>query len=200
MVNGPVLANYPNGRQEIWRAARVKPGVTEAVKAFRAALAEGVTSEDILSTMKRRLGDYLQDVATAIRKDPDLIDKIPHTTQDLGPAVRTLKTHDGHEIRIHGNEDDGFRVSVRGRSLESQFSSLEEAEIATEMYMTRRRESQVINDDYVEDKHIYEAPRDPSPGKITRSEDPCWRGYHMVGTKKKGGRTVPNCVPGTKGQ
>ena len=24
---------------------------------------------------------------------------------------------------------------------------------------------------------------------------PCWKGYMMVGTKKKGGRTVPNCVP-----
>lgn len=25
--------------------------------------------------------------------------------------------------------------------------------------------------------------------------DPCWKGYEMVGKKKKGGRTVPNCVP-----
>jgi hypothetical protein len=23
----------------------------------------------------------------------------------------------------------------------------------------------------------------------------CWKGYKMVGTKKKGGKTVPNCVP-----
>ena len=36
---------------------------------------------------------------------------------------------------------------------------------------------------------------------ITREEkkmkgaDPCWKGYQMVGTKKKGSRTVPNCVP-----
>ena len=41
--------------------------------------------------------------------------------------------------------------------------------------------------------------RDHSPGKITKSEDPCWSGYHMVGTKKKNGREVPNCVPGAKG-
>lgn len=41
--------------------------------------------------------------------------------------------------------------------------------------------------------------KDRSPGKISKSEDPCWSGYHMVGTKKKGGRTVPNCVPGKKG-
>jgi hypothetical protein len=23
----------------------------------------------------------------------------------------------------------------------------------------------------------------------------CWKSHKMVGTKKKGGRTVPNCVP-----
>ncbi|URC15158.1 hypothetical protein GD1_34 [Paraglaciecola Antarctic GD virus 1] len=25
-------------------------------------------------------------------------------------------------------------------------------------------------------------------------DDPCWKGYNMVGTKKKGGKSVPNCV------
>jgi hypothetical protein len=34
--------------------------------------------------------------------------------------------------------------------------------------------------------------------KITTKNDPCWKGYHMVGTKKKGSKTVPNCVPGKK--
>ena len=27
-------------------------------------------------------------------------------------------------------------------------------------------------------------------------DNPCWTGYHPVGTKKKNGKTVPNCVPG----
>ena len=26
-------------------------------------------------------------------------------------------------------------------------------------------------------------------------DDPCWKGYQMVGKKKKGGKEVPNCVP-----
>ena len=26
-------------------------------------------------------------------------------------------------------------------------------------------------------------------------ENPCWKGYEMVGTKSKDGREVPNCVP-----
>jgi hypothetical protein len=29
-------------------------------------------------------------------------------------------------------------------------------------------------------------------------KDPCWKGYEMIGMKKKGGREVPNCVPKDK--
>ena len=38
-----------------------------------------------------------------------------------------------------------------------------------------------------------EAPTKKAASK--KKEDPCWDGYEQVGTKKKGGKTVPNCVP-----
>ena len=28
-----------------------------------------------------------------------------------------------------------------------------------------------------------------------KSVNPCWSGYEQVGSKKKAGKTVPNCVP-----
>ena len=31
---------------------------------------------------------------------------------------------------------------------------------------------------------------------VKEDADPCWKGYKMVGMKKKNGREVPNCVPG----
>ena len=31
--------------------------------------------------------------------------------------------------------------------------------------------------------------------KTLRNTNPCWTGYHPIGTKQKSGRTVPNCVP-----
>jgi Domain of unknown function (DUF6321) len=34
-----------------------------------------------------------------------------------------------------------------------------------------------------------------SEAKKMKGKDPCWKGYEMIGTKEKGGRTVPNCVP-----
>lgn len=30
---------------------------------------------------------------------------------------------------------------------------------------------------------------------IKEMENPCWKGYEMVGTKQKDGKEVPNCVP-----
>jgi hypothetical protein len=36
-------------------------------------------------------------------------------------------------------------------------------------------------------------------GKMESGEkDPCWKGYEMVGKKKKNGKEVPNCVPKKK--
>jgi hypothetical protein len=31
-----------------------------------------------------------------------------------------------------------------------------------------------------------------------RKKNPCWKGYEMIGMKKKGGKRVPNCVPKKK--
>jgi len=32
---------------------------------------------------------------------------------------------------------------------------------------------------------------------MKKNAKPCWKGYEMVGMKKKGGKQVPNCVPVT---
>jgi len=31
-----------------------------------------------------------------------------------------------------------------------------------------------------------------------KKDDPCWKGYHKLGMKTKGGKKVPDCVPETK--
>jgi hypothetical protein len=42
---------------------------------------------------------------------------------------------------------------------------------------------------------IIKADRLVKEGKKMKGEDPCWKGYEMIGKKKKGGKEVPNCVP-----
>jgi len=113
---------------------------------------EDVTKEDIISKLKARLGDYLSDISKEIKKDPDLVDKLaakPAGNQ-MGPPVKTVTTDDGHEIQIHGNEDDGFRISIKNKPAATKFANLDEAVMACEMYCARRR-SQTLNADYVEE-------------------------------------------------
>ena len=40
------------------------------------------------------------------------------------------------------------------------------------------------------------APKKKAASK--KSADPCWDGYEKIGTKMKGNKTVPNCVPEKK--
>jgi hypothetical protein len=113
---------------------------------------EGVTKEDIITKLKARLGDYLSDIGQEIRKDPALIDKLSAKTpgDQMGPPVKTITTDDGHQISIHGNEDDGFRISIKNKSAATKFKNLDEAVMACEMYCARRR-TQALNADYVEE-------------------------------------------------
>ncbi len=34
--------------------------------------------------------------------------------------------------------------------------------------------------------------------KNSKKADPCWEGYEQKGTKKKNGKTVPDCIPKKK--
>jgi hypothetical protein len=111
-----------------------------------------VAKEDIVTKDRKSLGDYFQSVADAVKKDPDLIAKVADGHDVVGPAVKTITTDDGHEIKIHGNEDDGFRITVKNRPLKSTFKSLDEANMACEMFCSRRQQLASQSDDYVEER------------------------------------------------
>jgi hypothetical protein len=129
-------------------------------KQWDESISEAVTSEDVVSSVKKKLGDYLQDIATAIKQDKDLMGKDKTVDTDkIGPAVKTITTDDGHEIKIHGNEDDGFRVTIKNKPSKTTFENLEHAVMACEMYCNRRRVTEQpvqttidVNPDYVEER------------------------------------------------
>jgi len=47
----------------------------------------------------------------------------------------------------------------------------------------------------VRTRSIHEADGSGGSFRSPVKKKPCWENYKMVGTKKKGGKTVPNCVP-----
>ena len=69
------------------------------------------------------------------------------------------------------------------------FKDSEKREVETSMKL---RKKAVKFADYVDKKTFGEE-------KKTAPKGPCWKGYEMVGMKKKNGRSVPNCVPMEEG-
>jgi hypothetical protein len=116
-------------------------------------------SEDLLSSVRRTLDDYLQDIEQKLekQKDRDLISKAGQDIQkdplrDLLP-VKTIATDDGKDMRIHGNEDDGFVIRIRDRPMKARFRTLDEAEMACELFAAHRRNRnmEAQAQDYVEE-------------------------------------------------
>ena len=116
-------------------------------------------SEDLLSNVRRTLDDYLQDIEQKLekQKDRDLISKAGQDIQkdplrDLLP-VKTIATDDGKDMRIHGNEDDGFVIRIRDRPMKARFRTLDEAEMACEIFAAHRRNRNMETQaqDYVEE-------------------------------------------------
>jgi hypothetical protein len=126
------------------KSANTRPTVKPVVAV------ESITKEDIISKLKARLGDYLSDISKEIKKDPDLVDKLSAKApgDQMGPPVKTVTTDDGKEIQIHGNEDDGFRVSIKNRPANTKFKNLDEAVMACEIFCARQRNK---NSDYLDE-------------------------------------------------
>ena len=112
---------------------------------------ETVTVEDSLSDIKKRLGDYLQDIKSGAKTDDRELSAKPDKLDRLGPAIKTIKTNDGKTIKIHGNEDDGFRLKINEKMHSAQFKSFDEAQMACETYVAKRKAA-MENQDYVEEK------------------------------------------------
>jgi hypothetical protein len=120
-------------------------------EAFGVGVNEAKATEDVISTVKKKLGDYLSDLSKEIKSDSDLKDKVPQDIDKISSAVKTIVTDDGKEIKIHGNEDDGFRITIKNKPHSATFESLDHAVMACEMYCNRRR-MRTQNEDYLEEQ------------------------------------------------
>lgn len=146
---GQAAAQY-KGSMNKMHAKKIKDLVAKR-DALKKDIKEEIANEDVLSALKTKLGDLLLQTLGKQAIDGDLKDK-PNSQDDkeINPIIKKIKTDDGHEICIHGNEDDGFRISVKNKQAPSKFDTLDEAVMACEMYCAHRRNN-LSNRDYVDE-------------------------------------------------
>jgi hypothetical protein len=64
---------------------------------------------------------------------------VTNPTYGESAPVKSIALHDGMICEIHGNEHDGFEIRRGGRCLPTRFKSLDQAEMAVEMFLARQR-------------------------------------------------------------
>ena len=100
-------------------------------------------NEDLVADLKDKFAEFLKGVGDSV-DDKELV--VP---QD--DTVKTYTTDDGHTISIHGNQGEGFRIKIDAKPSKNKFHSLEEAELACEMFQSRRNKQAVDPNDYAEE-------------------------------------------------
>jgi hypothetical protein len=83
----------------------------------------------------------------------------PTYAESMTAPVKTMNVELGEDggsvlVEIHGDERDGFCIKRAGKELPTRFKSLEECEIALEMYMARAKAKHAAEQyaDYIEEK------------------------------------------------
>ena len=140
------------------------------------------SAEEYARAVKGRVEPIVRETATQKKSNPrierilkQLRARHPQAEDDLEALIYDFQTQQRQDRTDIGRLD--------------QENDQEEADID-------RIEQMLLN---LKKQRALAEKQDPTPGRIDRSEDPCWAGYHMVGTKIKNSRKVPNCVPGAKG-
>ena len=99
---------------------------------------------------------------------------------------------DGMMPQSHGAEIEDVTKRKKGAKKESP-----EAQLATkEDYEVLEREEYEIDGEtwILEKRRYFTAEGDMATARANVGASTCWKGYKAKGTKKKGGKTVPNCV------
>lgn len=80
-----------------------------------------------------------------------------------------------------------------------QVKEVKKPNLSSKLYQYYEAAEQQFAESEIERKEIISeqarAIAERVKNKSLKNSNPCWKGYHPVGTKKKDGKTVPNCVP-----
>ena len=143
-------------------------------------------------------------------KKPDPINKVQHSDEFSsgltesygkwmgGDCFQNTQLPDLHEARFDGMDpqSNGAEIEqtsikkkeVKKPSAKAQLAANEEYEVL------EREEYEIDGETWVLEKRLYAVEGSMETARKNVGASTCWKGYKAAGTKKKGGKTVPNCV------
>ena len=143
-------------------------------------------------------------------KKPDPINKVQHSDEFSsglmesygkwmgGDCFQNTQMPDLHEAPFDGMDpqSNGAEIEqtsikkkeVKKPSAKAQLAANEEYEVL------EREEYEIDGETWVLEKRLYAVEGSMETARKNVGASTCWKGYKAAGTKKKNGKTVPNCV------
>lgn len=133
-----------------------------------------------LQAKRKALQDLQMDPIAS--KDPEIRQAVMQRKAELEKEAKSKGFSESFEV----GDDFGISFS-EDFEIETEIVGFVEDGIVIDLDETALNYLQENGISFLEGE-LTEGLRDPK-------DNPCWKGYKPVGTKQKGGRTVPNCVP-----
>lgn len=151
--------------------------------------------------LRQRHGHKKVDQAFGFSEEVEQIDETPKSPAELiknkiKKAEANAKARDPH-TKIERDEARVARMLAARSKQRNEELELDEMDLRAAIRNTPTKKQ-------LEDKHKKEIEYRRERIKLRKEEteldemkdkDPCWKGYEMIGKKKKNGKEVPNCVP-----
>ena len=118
------------------------------------------------------------------------------TFQNTDPVELELSEapFDGMSPQSNGAEIEDTTKRKKGTAKKGAYIGQESAPKNEEYEVLEREEYEIDGETWVLEKRLYAVEGSMETARKNVGASTCWKGYKAKGTKKKGGKTVPNCV------
>ena len=122
-----------------------------------------------------------------------LLDMAEITMSEEAECMQAIAKANAPKDPMHDVTDDPKKVGNKKAVATSEKKSLDEEE-RPNAWGQYPKEAKQIRKQLRQEKKA-KAFAKAQAKSVKEDKDPCWKGYEMIGMKKKGNRKVPNCVP-----
>ena len=118
------------------------------------------------------------------------------TFQNTDPVELELSEapFDGMSPQSNGAEIEDTTKRKKGTAKKGAYIGQESAPKNEEYEVLEREEYEIDGETWVLEKRLYAVEGSMETARKNVGASTCWKGYKAKGTKKKGGKVVPNCV------
>jgi hypothetical protein len=153
-----------------------------------------------IERMKKSRDEYLKNTPNTIYKRNEEFEQLDEVSMQKAREVHKARFDAVEKAKKSGNKDE-FEKAKSKMSKAFGFvkrkDSQEMKKITDKLPKTPEGINKMYSDRYEYNKKMGYSNEsvEVNEAEKMKGEDPCWKNYQMVGTKKKNGKEVPNCVP-----